>query len=60
MVVGIRQTSKAISAVMLTTVPAPAASTLKIENGSKVTVTARTTMVRATSKMVNAISLGVF
>ena len=60
MVVGIRQTSSAINAVMLTTVPAPAACTLKLENGSSVTVTTRNTMVRATSRIVSAISLGVF
>ena len=60
MVVGIRHTSKAISAVMLTTVPAPAAPTLKIENGNSVTVTTRKTIVNATSKIVSAISFGVF
>ena len=59
MVVGIRQTSKATSAVRLTTVPAPAAPTLKIENGNKVTVTTKNTIVKATSKIVRAISLGV-
>ena len=60
MVVGIRQTSSAIRAVMLTTVPVPAACTLNIENGSSVTVTTKNTMVSATSKIVSAISLGVF
>ena len=40
--------------------PAFAASTLKIEYGSRVTVTTRNTMVSATSRMVSAISLGVF
>ena len=58
-VVGIRHTSSAISAVRLTTVPAPAAPTLKIENGSNVTVTTKNTIVSATSKMVRAISFGV-
>ena len=60
MVVGIRHTSSAISAVMVTGVPALATSTLKSENGSSVTVTPRNTMVSATSRMVSAISLGVF
>ena len=39
MVVGIRQTSRAISTVMVTGVPACATLTLNIENGSRVTVT---------------------
>ena len=60
MVVGIKQTSNATSAVRLTTVPVPAAPTLKIENGSRVTVTTRNTIVSATNKIVSAISLGVF
>jgi hypothetical protein len=60
MVVGIRHTSSATSAVSDTTVPAPAASTLNTENGSSVTVTIRNTSVSATSRMVSAISLGVF
>ena len=59
MVVGIRHTSSAISAVMLTTEPDLAASTANIEYGSSVTVTTKNTIVRATSKIVNAISLGV-
>jgi hypothetical protein len=60
MVVGIRQTSSAISTVMLIGVPDPATSTLNIEKGSKVTTTPRKTMVSATSRMVRAISFGVF
>ena len=60
MVVGIRQTSRAISTVMVIGVPACATSTLNIEKGSRVTVTPRKTMVSATSRMVSAISLGVF
>ncbi|MDT4836550.1 hypothetical protein FQZ97_702550 [compost metagenome] len=59
MVVGIRHTSSATSAVSDTTVPAPAASTLNTENGSSVTVTMRNTIVSATSRMVSAISFGV-
>ncbi len=60
MVVGIRQTSRATSAVRLTTVPALTASTLKMEYGNRQTVTTRKTMVRATSRIVRATSLGVF
>ena len=60
MVVGIRQTSRATSTVMDTGEPAPATSTLNREKGSRVTVTHRKMMVRATSRMVRAISLGVF
>ena len=60
MVVGIRQTSKAINTVMVMGVPEPAAVTLNIEKGNSVTTTPRKTMVNATSKMVRAISLGVF
>ena len=59
MVVGIKHTSRAIRAVMLTTVPDLAASTLKMENGNNVTVTTRNTIVSATSKIVSAISFGV-
>ena len=44
MVVGIRHTSSATSTVTVTGVPASAASTLKSENGSSVTVTTRNTM----------------
>ena len=60
MVVGIRHTSSAISTVTLTGVPAPAAATPNNENGSRVTVTTRNTMVSATSRIVSAISFGVF
>ena len=60
MVVGIRHTSSAISTVRVTGVPSLAASTAKIENGSRVTVTTRKTMVSATSSIVSAISFGVF
>jgi hypothetical protein len=58
-VVGIRQTSSATSTVMLTTAPG---RRLHAEHrkGSSVTVTTRKTMVSATSRMVSAISLGVF
>ena len=60
MVVGIRQTSRATSTVMLTGVPACATSTLNCEKGSRVAVTTRKTRVSATSRMVSAISFGVF
>ena len=60
MVVGIRHTNSAISTVTLTGDPAPAAATPNSENGSSVTVTTRNTIVNATSRMVKAISLGVF
>lgn len=60
MVVGIRHTSSATRVVMLIGVPAFTASTLNKENGSRVTVTIRNTMVSATSRMVSAISFGVF
>jgi len=60
MVVGIRHTRSAISTVTVTGTPALAASTLKSENGSSVTVTPRNTIVSATSRIVRAISLGVF
>ncbi len=59
-VVGIRHTSSAISTVTLTGEPAFATSTLNSEYGSSVTVTMRNTIVSATSRMVSAISLGVF
>ncbi len=59
-VVGIRQTSSAISTVTVTGEPALATSTLNSEYGSNVTVTPRNTMVSATSRIVSAISLGVF
>ena len=59
-VVGIRQTSSATSVVTVTAVPAFAASTLKIDIGSSVTTTTRKTIVSATSRMLSAISFGVF
>ncbi len=60
MVVGIRHTSKATNTVIVIGAPLLAADTLNRENGSKVTVTSRNTMVSATSKIVRAISFGVF
>ena len=60
MVVGARQTKSAMRAVTLMTCPAPACFTLKIENGSSVMQTRRKMMVIATSRMVSAISFGVF
>ena len=60
MVVGIKHTKSAMSTVIVTGSPAFALSTLNIENGSNVTVTSRNTMVNATSRMVSAISFGVF
>ncbi len=59
-VVGIRQTSSATRVVTETGVPALATSTLKSDIGSSVTTTTRKTIVRATSRMLRAISLGVF
>jgi len=59
-VVGIRHTSSATSAVTLTGVPLPASRTAKTENGESVTVASKNTMVSAASRMFNAISLGVF
>ena len=60
MVVGIKHTSSATSAVSVTGWPALAASTLKSEYGSSVTVASRKIRVSATSRMVSAISFGVF
>ncbi|KFB70574.1 MAG: hypothetical protein AW09_004338 [Candidatus Accumulibacter phosphatis] len=60
MVVGIRHTSSAMRTVMLTGEPDPATVTLNWENGSRVAVTPRKTMVNAASRMVSAISFGVF
>ncbi len=53
-VVGIRHTSRATSTVTLTAVPPQA------EKGQRVAVASRKTIVRATSRMVSAISFGVF
>ncbi len=60
MVVGIKQTSSATRAVIDTTVPAPTAPTLNTEYGNSVAVTTRNTRVSATSRIVSAISFGVF
>ena len=60
MVVGIKHTSSAISTVIVTGVPLPAAATENSEYGSRVTVTIRNTIDRATSRIVRAISFGVF
>ena len=60
MVVGMRHTSSATSAVIVIGDPSLATSTLNSENGSKVTITTRNTSVRATSRIVSAISFGVF
>jgi hypothetical protein len=59
-VVGMRQTSSATSTVIVTGVPALATSTLYSEKGRSVTVASRNTSVIATSRMVSAISFGVF
>ena len=59
-VVGIRQTSNATRTIRLTGCPIPVCSAENWEKGNKVTTTPRKTMVSATSKMVSAISLGVF
>ena len=60
MVVGIRQTSSATSAVIAMAVPWPAAEMAKNEKGSRVATTSRKTSVRPTSRMFSAISFGVF
>ena len=60
MVVGMRQTSKATRTVTVTGAPLPASFTLKMENGSSVTVANRNTMVSAASRILSAISFGVF
>ena len=60
MVVGIRQTRSATSTVRVTADPWPATSTLKRENGSRVTQTVRKMIVNAARRMFNAISFGVF
>ena len=59
-VVGIRHTSRATKAVIVTTWPAFIASTENIENGSSVAVASSITIVSATSRIVSAISFGVF
>ncbi len=60
MVVGARQTSRAASTAMETTVPFPATSTLKLDIGRRAITTTRKMMVRLASRMLSAISLGVF
>ena len=60
MVVGIRHTSSATSTTRLTGLPAPEDTTPNCENGSSVTTTPRKTIVSATSRIVSAISFGVF
>ncbi len=60
MVVGMRHTSSAIRAVMVMGVPSLATATLYWEYGSRVAVANRNTSVRATNRMVSAISFGVF
>ncbi len=60
MVVGMRHTSSATSAVIVTGAPSLAISTLNSENGNRVAVASRNTRVSAISRMVSAISFGVF
>ena len=60
MVVGIRHTRRATSTVIVTGMPWLATATLKDENGSRVAVASRNTSVSAISRMVSAISFGVF
>jgi hypothetical protein len=60
MVVGIKHTSSATSTVMVTGAPSFATATLNSENGSKVAVASRKTRVSAMSRIVRAISFGVF
>ncbi len=49
-----------MSAVSVTGEPVLLAATANCENGSSVTITIRNTRVSATSRMVSAISFGVF
>ena len=60
MVVGIRQTSSATSTVIVIGVPCPATLTLNSEYGNSVAQTTRKMMVKAASRILSAISLGVF
>ncbi len=60
MVVGMRHTSRAMSAVIVMGVPNLATATLYCEYGSSVAVAKRNTSVSATNRMVSAISFGVF
>ncbi len=59
-VVGIRHTSSATSTVIVIGLPALATSTLYTENGSSVTVANMNTSVSLTSRIISAISFGVF
>ena len=59
-VVGIRQTIRATKTVIVITEPAPAFSTLKRLNGSKVIQTRRKTIDNIANKIESAISFGVF
>ncbi len=58
-VVGMRQISRAMSTVRLTVPPPPLSTALRLENGSSVAQTIRKMIVRATSRIVRAISFGV-
>ncbi len=58
-VVGIRQTSSAISTTAVTAVPVPAVVTAYCENGASVTVASRNTSVMNASRIDSAISFGV-
>ncbi len=60
MVVGMRQTSSATSTVIVTGAPSLATATLNSENGNKVAVASKNTRVKAISRIVSAISFGVF
>lgn len=59
-VVGIRQTSSATDTVTVTGAPCPMARTLYKENGNSVAVVNKKVTVSAASRMVRAISFGVF
>ena len=59
-VVGARQTRRAASTAMETTVPLPATCTLKADIGRRAMTTTRKMIVRPASRMLSAISLGVF
>ncbi len=60
MVVGARHTRRATRMVIETTLPVPAASTLYCDMGRSETTTIRKMMVSAASRILRAISLGVF
>src|SRR5579864_75062 len=59
-VVGMRQTRSATSTVIVTGVPRPATPTLNTEYGSSVAQTIKNRIVNPASRMLRAISLGVF